>query len=171
MGPVIDKTSHERIESYIAEADANACQILLDGRSWSKAQPIGHWTGPTIIKHTNKNDRALHEEIFGPVLSIYACKDEQDAIAIENGNPYGNAACIYTQSGAVAEWFTKRFSAGMLGINIGVPVPREPFSFGGINDSKFGDMDITGDGAIEFFTSRRKITTKWVVPKEKSWLN
>jgi malonate-semialdehyde dehydrogenase (acetylating)/methylmalonate-semialdehyde dehydrogenase len=80
-------------------------------------------------------------------------------------------ACIYTSDGGVAEWFTKRFSAGMIGVNIGVPVPREPFSFGGINRSKFGDADITGDGAMEFFTSRRKVTTKWAPPKEQSWMS
>lgn len=80
-------------------------------------------------------------------------------------------ACIYTSQGSVADWFTERFSAGMLGVNIGVPVPREPFSFGGINQSKFGDFDITGDGGLEFFTSRRKITTKWSPPKESSWMS
>lgn len=86
-----------------------------------------------------------------------------EAIAIENSNPYGNAACIYTERGAVAEWFTSRFRAAMLGVNIGIPVPREPFSFGGLygTDSKFGTSDITGDGAMEFFSSRRKVTSKW----------
>jgi acyl-CoA reductase-like NAD-dependent aldehyde dehydrogenase len=80
-------------------------------------------------------------------------------------------ACIYTTRGDIAEWYVDRFSAGMLGINVGVPVPREPFSFGGINDSKFGNCDITGDGAIEFFTYRVKITRKWSPPKESNWMN
>lgn len=80
-------------------------------------------------------------------------------------------ACIYTTNGGVAEYFTSRFNAGMMGVNIGVPVPREPFSFGGLFKSKFGDCDITGDGAIEFFTMRQKVTTKWVMPTEKTWLN
>ena len=105
----------------------------------------------------------MQEEIFGPVLSVIRVKSWQDAIAIENSNPYGNAACIYTERGAVAEWFTSRFRAGMLGVNIGIPVPREPFSFGGMygTQSKFGTSDITGDGAMEFFSNRRKVTTKW----------
>lgn len=102
--------------------------------------------GPTIIVHSNQADPALHEEIFGPVISVYAVKTKEEAIAIENASPFGNAACIYTSSGGVAEWFTKRFHTGMMGVNVGVPVPREPFSFGGTNGSKFGDMDITGYG-------------------------
>ena len=108
-----------------------------------------------------KNDPALNDEIFGPVLSILKVKTREEAIEIENNNSYGNAACIYTSTGENAEWFEKRFSAGMIGINIGVPVPREPFSFGGIRLSKFSSHDITGDGCIEFFTNRKKTTTRW----------
>ena len=103
----------------------------------------------------------LHDEIFGPVISIYKCQDQLEAITIENNNAYGNAACIYTTTGATAERFTSRFSAGMIGVNIGVPVPREPFSFGGWNKSKFGNSDITGDGAIEFFTQTKVIIERW----------
>jgi malonate-semialdehyde dehydrogenase (acetylating)/methylmalonate-semialdehyde dehydrogenase len=91
----------------------------------------------------------------------------EEAVAIENASPYGNAACIYTTVGAHAEWFTARFSAGMVGVNIGVPVPREPFSFGGWNASRYGDLDITGEGGLEFWTRRKKITTKWNVPSNR----
>ena len=105
----------------------------------------------------------MKEEVFGPVLSVYEVKSWEEAISIENGNPFGNAASIYTTSGGNAEWFTQRFRASMLGINIGIPVPREPFSFGGLYGtlSKYGDMDITGDGAMEFFSNRIKVTSKW----------
>jgi malonate-semialdehyde dehydrogenase (acetylating)/methylmalonate-semialdehyde dehydrogenase len=169
MGPVIDIISRNRIVSYIERAEQNGNTILLDGRSWTSRK--GFWVGPTVILCKNKDDRTMLEEIFGPVLSIYVCKDGLEAIEIENSNPYGNAACIYTENGKTAEWFTDRFSAGMLGVNIGVPVPREPFSFGGIRDSKFGDSDITGDGGIEFFSYRKKVTTKWTVPKQQSWMS
>ncbi|KAI9595446.1 Aldehyde/histidinol dehydrogenase [Syncephalis fuscata] len=169
VGPVIDPLSRDRIIGYIDEAEKTGAQILVDGRGW--ASRTGSWVGPTVILHKSPKDRALHDEIFGPVISIYVCQSASEAIEIENANPYGNAACIYTSSGAVAEWFTKRFSAGMMGVNIGVPVPREPFSFGGINASSFGDMDITGDGGVEFFTLRKKVTTKWTVPTEKSWMH
>ena len=92
----------------------------------------------------------MKDEIFGPVLSILKVKTYDEAIAIENSNPYGNAACVYTEKGANADYFTKRFRAAMLGVNIGIPVPREPFSFGGLygTNSKFGDFDITGTHSL-----------------------
>jgi methylmalonic acid semialdehyde dehydrogenase len=162
--PVIDEAAVTRITRYINEAEKGGARVLVDGRSWTGKvnDGKGFWVGPTIIQHFNHTDAAMKEEIFGPVLSVYICKDREEAIAIENASPFGNAASIYTSVGQNADWFTKRFDAAMIGVNIGVPVPREPFAFGGWNDSKFGDMDITGDGGIEFFTKRRKITTKWV---------
>ena len=166
VGPVIDNTSKERILSYINDTESlPGSSILLDGRSWCSKSP-GTWFGPTITMHTNPMDPCLREEIFGPVLSVIRVDTWEEAIAIENGNPYGNAACIYTSVGLHADWFTSRFRAAMLGVNIGIPVPREPFSFGGLYGtmSKYGDMDITGDGCMEFFTNRRKITSKWTTP-------
>jgi acyl-CoA reductase-like NAD-dependent aldehyde dehydrogenase len=162
VGPVIDGIAKERVLKYIADAKKGGAEILLDGSSWANKDQ-GFWVGPTVILHSNASDPALTEEIFGPVLSVIKVKTWEDAIAIENANPYGNAACIYTESGATAEWFTKRFNSAMMGVNIGIPVPREPFSFGGLygTKSKYGDFDITGDGAMEFFTNRRKITSKW----------
>merc|ERR1712151_105191 len=131
-----------------------------------KEECEGYWIGPTIFRHKTPNDKTMKEEVFGPVLSIYSPSTWEEAIEIENGNPFGNAASIYTTNGGNADWFLSRFRAAMLGVNIGVPVPREPFSFGGMygTKSKYGDMDITGDGAMEFFTTRKKITTKWGPP-------
>jgi malonate-semialdehyde dehydrogenase (acetylating) / methylmalonate-semialdehyde dehydrogenase len=163
VGPLIDRIAKDRVLSYINDAEANGVKVLLDGRSWSTNHEKGFWVGPTILLHTNAQDRALLDEIFGPVLSIIRVRTREEAIEIENANPYGNAACIYTERGCNAEWFTKRFRAAMLGVNIGIPVPREPFSFGGLYGtfSKYGTSDITGDGATEFFTNRIKITSKW----------
>ena len=163
IGPVIDSMSQSRILKVIGNAEASGAKILLDGRSWSTDVKEGTWVGPTVILHNSKNDEALHTEIFGPVLSILRVATWEEALKIENDNPYGNAAGIYTQSGAAADFFASKFRAAMIGINIGIPVPREPFSFGGLYGtlSKFGDGDITGDGGLEFFTSRRKVTTKW----------
>lgn len=110
--------------AYVYEAETKGAKILLDGRSWAKTQPDGNWFGPTVILHSSSGDRAMREEIFGPVLSVYFASSWEEAIKIENSNPYGNAACIYTEKGAHAEWFTQRFRAGMLGVNIGIPVPR-----------------------------------------------
>jgi len=165
VGPIIDPAAKARVLSYIERAEANGAKILLDGRGWAHKTP-GNWIGPTIIHHASKDDAAMKEEIFGPVLSVYTVSSWAEAIEIENGNPYGNAASIYTSSGGNAEWFTSRFRAGMIGVNIGIPVPREPFSFGGLYPSlsKYGDLDITGEGALDLFTRRRKVTTKWSKP-------
>ncbi|KAI8323194.1 Methylmalonate-semialdehyde dehydrogenase [Martensiomyces pterosporus] len=177
MGPVIDQLAIDRIEAAIAQAaEQDGAEILLDGRSSSafaeKRQDTGgFWIGPTVIKQRKATDAAMHVEIFGPVLSVLQCADADEAIAVENANEYGNAACVYTSSGAAAEYFASRFQAAMIGVNIGVPVPREPFSFGGMNRSKFGSSDITGDGGVEFFSYRRKITTKWAAATERSWMN
>jgi acyl-CoA reductase-like NAD-dependent aldehyde dehydrogenase len=169
MGPVIDNISYSKIMKYIEEAEANGAKILLDGRSWSSKFKSGNWIGPTIIKHFNASDAAMKEEIFGPVLSVYEVSGWNEAIEIENSNPFGNAACVYTNNGGYADWFTHRFRASMLGVNVGIPVPREPFSFGGLygTRSKYGGgLDITGDGALEFFTNRIKVTSKWSVPSD-----
>jgi malonate-semialdehyde dehydrogenase (acetylating)/methylmalonate-semialdehyde dehydrogenase len=164
LGPVIDGASYAKIISYIEAAEQDGATILLDGRLWS-SKPEGNYIGPTIILHKSSNDKTMKEEVFGPVLSVFVTTSWEEAIAIENANPFGNAASVYTTNGGNADWFTSQFRASMLGVNIGIPVPREPFSFGGLygTHSKYGDMDITGDGAMEFFSNRIKITTKWPV--------
>lgn len=167
MGPVIDENSYKKIISYIEGAEKDGSKILLDGRSWNYEE--GNWVGPTIIQHHSSKDKTIREEVFGPVLSVYEASSWEEAIEIENSNPFGNAASIYTTNGGNAEWFLNRFRASMLGVNIGIPVPREPFSFGGLygTQSKYGDMDITGDGAMEFFTNRIKVTSKWPIKKSQ----
>ena len=94
-----------------------------------------------------------------------------EAIAIENNNPYGNAASIYTTTGSTARYFQAHASAGMIGVNIGVPVPREPFSFGGWNDSRFGIGDITGSDGVAFWTKQQKITQKWSASASQNWMS
>ncbi|KAG0321771.1 hypothetical protein BG000_003107 [Podila horticola] len=116
MGPVIDQVSLDNITRYINEAEASGARILVDGRRWTESRQEGYWVGPTVILHTNRQDAALHEEVFGPVLSILEVETAEEAIAIENANPYGNGAGIYTNSGATADFFIRRFNAGMCGI-------------------------------------------------------
>ena len=170
VGAIIDAASVARIVGYINAAVTDwGATVLVDGRSWASADgegggdPSGHWVGPTVLLFTNPDAPCLKEEIFGPVLSVLVVPSAQRALEIENGNPYGNAASIYTENGGHAEWFATRFRAGMIGVNIGVPVPREPFSFGGLPGtlSNFGDGDITGKGAMNFFSNKRKITSKY----------
>jgi len=111
------------------------------------------------------------EEIFGPVISIIRSRSLEEAVKIENANPYGNAASVFTQSGGLARYVMENASAGMIGVNIGVPVPREPFSFGGWNESRFGVGDITGKSSIEFWTKLKKMTTKWNPEAGINWMS
>jgi malonate-semialdehyde dehydrogenase (acetylating)/methylmalonate-semialdehyde dehydrogenase len=170
MGPVITKAAETRINGYIEGAEKQGCTILLDGRG-KRGGPDGYWVGPTIIDNVSPEMPAGCEEIFGPVISIVRVKTLDEAIAIENNNNYGNAACIYTTSGAVATYVVNRVEAGMVGVNVGVPVPREPFGFGGWNDSKFGAGNITGMDGFRFWTRPRKVTVKWALQKDATWMS
>ncbi|MFL6374998.1 MAG: CoA-acylating methylmalonate-semialdehyde dehydrogenase, partial [Pyrinomonadaceae bacterium] len=153
LGAVISKAAKDRIESYITDAEKAGAKVLVDGRGASvDGKEGGTYVGPTVIDHVTPDMAVAREEIFGPVISIMRTKTVDEAIAIENENPYGNAAAVFTQSGGMARYVMEHASAGMIGVNIGVPVPREPFSFGGWNESRFGTNDITGKSSIEFWT-------------------
>jgi malonate-semialdehyde dehydrogenase (acetylating)/methylmalonate-semialdehyde dehydrogenase len=172
LGSIITAESKERIERYITEAENDGAKILLDGRNTVvKGKEGGYYVGPTIIDYVTIDMSVAREEIFGPVISIIRAKDLDEAIEIENGSNYGNAAAVFTQSGGLAKQVMERASAGMIGVNIGVPVPREPFSFGGWNESKFGVGDITGRSSIEFWTQNKKTTTKWNPEAQTNWMS
>ncbi len=172
LGAVINKASQERIEKYITEAEQLGAKILVDGRNTKvKGKENGTYVGPTIIDHVQPDMNIAKEEIFGPVISIMRTNTVDEALAIENANPYGNAASVFTQNGGMARYVIDRASAGMIGVNVGVPVPREPFSFGGWNESKFGVGDITGKSSIEFWTKLKKSTTKWNPESGVNWMS
>lgn len=172
LGSVISQTAKERIEGYITEAEKAGAKILVDGRNAKVAgKENGFYVGPTIIDHVTPDMPIAKEEVFGPVLSIIRVKNLDEAMAIENSSNYGNAAGVYTESGGLAREVMERASAGMIGVNIGVPVPREPFSFGGWNESKFGVNDITGKSSIEFWTQLKKTSTKWSPEAGINWMS
>ena len=128
-------------------------KVLVDGRNAVvPGREGGFYVGPTVIDQVRPDMRIAQEEVFGPVLAIVRTRDLDEALAVENASPYGNAASIFTESGGSPARTMEQASAGMVGVNVGVPVPREPFPFGGWNDSKFGVGDITGRGSIEFWT-------------------
>ncbi|MEZ4458161.1 MAG: CoA-acylating methylmalonate-semialdehyde dehydrogenase [bacterium] len=170
VGAIVNKQSVERIVGYINDAEKRGAKVLVDGRP-SAGTSDGYWVGPTILDNVSSDMPAGCEEIFGPVLSIIRVDKLDKAIAIENNNPYGNASCIYTSNGDTARYVSNRVEAGMVGVNVGVPVPREPFGFGGWNHSKFGNGDITGWDGFRFWTRPRKITTKWATQRDTSWLS
>ncbi|MEO5948337.1 MAG: CoA-acylating methylmalonate-semialdehyde dehydrogenase [Chitinophagaceae bacterium] len=172
LGAVINKESKEKIERYIDEAERDGAKILVDGRNTKvEGKENGTYVGPTVIDYVTPKMSVATEEIFGPVISIMRTNTVDEALAIENANPYGNAASVFTQNGGMARYIIDRASAGMIGVNVGVPVPREPFSFGGWNESKFGVGDITGKSSIEFWTKLKKSTTKWNADAGVNWMS
>lgn len=172
VGPVITPVAKTRIEGYITEAEAQGARVLVDGRgAVVKGKEGGWYVGPTVIDQVRPEMKIAQEEVFGPVLAIVRTGDLDEAIAVENASPYGNAASIFTESGGAARSAMDRASAGMVGVNVGVPVPREPFGFGGWNDSRFGVGDITGKSSIEFWTKTKKITTKWNREAGTNWMS
>jgi malonate-semialdehyde dehydrogenase (acetylating)/methylmalonate-semialdehyde dehydrogenase len=172
LGSVISKAAKERIEKHIAEAEAAGAKVLLDGRNAIVPNHEGgYYVGATVIDHVTPDMRIAQEEVFGPVLAIMRTNTLDEALSIENSNPYGNAAAVFTSSGSSARYVMDHANAGMIGVNIGVPVPREPFSFGGWNDSKFGACDITGKSSIEFWTQLKKTTTKWNPESRVNWMS
>ena len=172
LGAVINKESKDRIERYITEAEQQGAKILVDGRGAKvEGKEQGTYVGPTVIDHVRPDMSVATEEIFGPVISIMRVDTLDEALAIENASPYGNAASVFTQNGGYARYVIDRASAGMIGVNVGVPVPRDPFSFGGWNESKFGVGDITGKSSIEFWTRLKKSTVKWNPEAGVNWMS
>ena len=172
LGAVINKESQDRIERYITQAEKDGAKILVDGRNTKvPGKENGTYVGPTVIDFVTPEMSVAKEEIFGPVISIIRTKTVDEALAIENANPYGNAASVFTQNGAMARYIIDKANAGMIGVNVGVPVPREPFSFGGWNESKFGVGDITGKSSIEFWTKLKKSTIKWNAEAGVNWMS
>ena len=172
LGAVINKESKERIERYIDQAEKDGAKILVDGRgAIVKGKENGTYVGPTVIDYVKPEMSVAKEEIFGPVISIMRTNTIDEALEIENANPYGNAASVFTQNGGLARYIIDHASAGMIGVNVGVPVPREPFSFGGWNESKFGVGDITGKSSVEFWTKLKKSTTKWNPEAGVNWMS
>jgi malonate-semialdehyde dehydrogenase (acetylating)/methylmalonate-semialdehyde dehydrogenase len=172
LGPVISREAKQRIEGYITEAEKAGAKVLVDGRGFVvPGKENGYYVGPTLIDHVAPEMRIASEEVFGPVMVVIRAKDVDDALRVQNRSRYGNAASVFTESGGVARYVMEKASAGMVGVNVGVPVPREPFSFGGWNESKFGVGDITGRGSIEFWTKSKKMTTKWNKEAGVNWMS
>lgn len=173
MGAIITRAQRDFLIEAITRAQKAGAKILLDGRTVKAPTGFeeGNWIGPTVLTNVAPGSEAATVELFGPILSIIACKDVTEAIKIQNTSEYGNACSVFTNSGAMAERVIREARAGMIGVNVGVPVPREPFSFGGINASKFGSGDITGEHSLDFWSDVRKVTTKWEVQNDSNWMS
>jgi malonate-semialdehyde dehydrogenase (acetylating)/methylmalonate-semialdehyde dehydrogenase len=162
MGPVISAAHKERVLGYIEKGIAEGAKLLVDGRGATvPGLPGGFWVGPTIFDDVRPGMTIATEEIFGPVLSIMRAADLDEAIAIANRSEYGNASSIYTTSGKHAREYQQRVQAGMVGVNIGVAAPMAYFPFGGQKSSFFGDTKAHGPTAIDFYTERKIVISRW----------
>jgi malonate-semialdehyde dehydrogenase (acetylating)/methylmalonate-semialdehyde dehydrogenase len=173
MGAMITQEQVTFLDKAITQAQEAGAKILVDGRKQKVTGDYenGYWLGPTILDQVKPGSDAAKIELFGPIISIMRCANLSEALEIENSNDYGNACSVFTNSGSAAETVAQKAKAGMVGVNIGVPVPREPFSFGGINESKFGHGDITGEHSLNFWSNLKKITTKWEAQSDNNWMS
>jgi malonate-semialdehyde dehydrogenase (acetylating)/methylmalonate-semialdehyde dehydrogenase len=173
MGALIDHDARARLERDVAKAVQDGAKLRLDGRSPTAPHGFegGAWMAPTILDHASPGTECTTKELFGPVVTIVRVKTLEEALRIDQSSGYGNATSIFTRSGAVARHVADRSTSGMIGVNVGVPVPREPFSFGGTKSSRFGTGDITGKGGVEHWSTVKKITTKWQLAEDSTWMS
>jgi len=162
MGAVISAEHKARVSGLIDAGERGGAKVLADGRATKVDDaPEGFFLGPTLIDQVELSNPLMETEVFGPVLAVMRAKTLEDAIALANKQAFGNGAAIFTNSGKAAREFRRNVSAGMIGINVGVPAPLAYFPFSGWNDSFFGDLHIQGKEGVEFYTQRKTTTTRW----------
>ena len=161
MGPVIRAEHCARVEGYIEKGVAEGATLALDGRATGEERESGYYLRPSVFTDVQPEMTVAREEIFGPVLSVMAADDLDAAITIANRSRFGNAAVICTSSGAAARAFQMGIEAGMVGVNIGVPAPVAWFPFAGWKQSFYGDLHATGMDAVNFYSERKVVTSRW----------
>jgi len=162
MGPVISRRHRDRVCGFIAEGSKQGADLVLDGRSSTvAAYPDGHWIGPTVFENVNPKMVIGKEEIFGPVAGLARADSLDAAIELIHEVSYGNMTSIFTTSGRSAREFRYRAGISMLGVNIGVAAPMAFFPFGGSRGSFYGDLKAQGRDAIDFYTDKRVIISRW----------
>jgi len=159
MGPVIRAENRDRILKWVREGEAAGATVVARGTVPPDAG--GFFVAPVLLDHVRPEMSVAQEEIFGPVLSVVRATSLDDALDVANRSRFGNASSIFTRDGRAAREFARRIEAGMLGVNIGVPAPPAYFPFVGWKGSFFGDLHATGRDAVEFYTRKKVITTRW----------
>jgi malonate-semialdehyde dehydrogenase (acetylating)/methylmalonate-semialdehyde dehydrogenase len=159
VGPMIGPEARERAAAAIEAAESDGGAVVLDGRGDSG--PSGAFLGPTVVEVADPESELAREEVFGPVLALVGAEDLEAALSFVNGSRYGNAGAIFTQSGAAAREYRFGVEAGMIGVNIGVPAPVAWFPFSGWKDSLDGDLHANGTDAVDFYTRKKVVTSRW----------
>jgi malonate-semialdehyde dehydrogenase (acetylating) / methylmalonate-semialdehyde dehydrogenase len=160
MGPVVTPEARQRILGYIGGGAEQGANVVLDGRKATVPED-GFFIGPTVLDHVSPQMDAYRDEIFGPVLVVLRVSTLDEAVALVNANPYGNGAAIFTASGEAAQRFQREVTAGMVGVNVPIPVPMAYHSFGGWKDSLFGDTHVHGPEGIRFYTRAKVVSARW----------
>jgi len=159
VGPVIRADHRDRVLRWIAEGEAGGAVVVARGPT--PAGSGGFYVAPVLFDRVQPEMSIAQEEIFGPVLSVVRAASLSEAIAIANRSRFGNAAAIFTRDGGAARTFVHSIEAGMLGVNVGVPAPAAYFPFAGWKGSFYGDLHATGRDAIDFYTRKKVVTTRW----------
>jgi malonate-semialdehyde dehydrogenase (acetylating)/methylmalonate-semialdehyde dehydrogenase len=162
MGPLITAAHRDKVRDYINDGVSAGATLVVDGRGVKvTGRENGFFLGPTLFDHVQPHMRIYREEICGPVLSIVRAPDLATATDLVNEHEYGNGAACYTRDGGVAREFTRRVKAGMVGINVPLPVPMAFHSFGGWKRSLFGDHHIYGEEGVRFYTRYKSVMQRW----------
>ena len=167
MGPLITREHRDRVAGYIGSAADQGATVVVDGRD-TRFDGDGFFLGVSLLDNVIPDMDAYRDEIFGPVLSVVRCDTYAEAVQLIADNPWGNGAAIFTRDGGAARQFQEDADAGMVGINVPIPVPVGYHSFGGWKDSLFGDTTMYGPEGIRFYTRPKVITSRWPDPATSS---
>jgi len=163
MGPLITREHRDRVASYIDAAKESGAKVVVDGREQT-FDGDGFFLGVSLVDEVTTDMSVYTDEIFGPVLSVVRAQTYEEALGILNGNQFGNGAALFTRDGGAARQFEFDVEAGMVGINVPIPVPVGSYSFGGWKDSLFGDAHIYGPESVHFYTRSKVVTSRWPDP-------
>ncbi|WP_323644380.1 CoA-acylating methylmalonate-semialdehyde dehydrogenase [Pectobacterium versatile] len=162
MGPVISAPHRAKIADYIQSGVEQGATLRIDGRTLSvQGHPQGYFIGPTLFDNVTPEMTIYQEEIFGPVLSVVRVPDYQTAVTLINNHEYGNGTAIFTRDGETARQFCEEVQAGMVGVNVPIPVPMAFHSFGGWKRSIFGPLNVHGSDGVRFYTRMKTVTSRW----------
>jgi malonate-semialdehyde dehydrogenase (acetylating)/methylmalonate-semialdehyde dehydrogenase len=162
MGPLVTAAHRDKVRAYIEDGVRAGAKLVVDGRGLRvPGRENGFFLGPTLFDHVRPEMRIYREEIFGPVLSVLRVPDFAAALELVNSHEYGNGVACFTSDGRVAREFTRRAKAGMVGINVPLPVPMAFHSFGGWKRSLFGDHHMYGEEGVRFYTRYKSVMQRW----------
>jgi malonate-semialdehyde dehydrogenase (acetylating)/methylmalonate-semialdehyde dehydrogenase len=168
MGPLITREHRDRVAGYVDAGEREGAIVAVDGRNFSVAgHEDGFFFGISLLDHVTTDMSVYRDEIFGPVLSVVRTESYDDAVQLVNDNPYGNGTAIFTRDGGAARQFQFDAQAGMVGVNVPIPVPVSYYSFGGWKASLFGDSHIYGPEGVHFYTRGKVITSRWPDPHDR----